>query len=258
MTKPNNEIHEVWNSFERNFSNQRSGLNITQLKDLRDSIFCPGPYYYYVVDFSTRQCSYVHESVSDFFGISPSDFSFERIVNGIHPDDVAFAVECEKMVHEFLYNRIDRRDITSYKINYSIRIKNKDDEYKMISHQALTLSTDEDDKIAHVLNIHTDVSHLFSINNNKISFLGINGRPSFCRIDPFNPEFQDNKSGLSFSDRETEIIRHVADGLTTLEISGHLHISEETVKTHRKNILAKAGCKNMPELIAKCVREAVI
>ena len=258
MAKPNEEIHEVWNTLERNFSSEQSGLDITQLQDLRDSIFCPGPYYYYIVDFSTRECSYVHESITDFFGIPTTDFSFERIIDGIHPDDVPFAVECEKVVHEFLYKRIRPEDITSYKVNYCIRIKNKEDEYKMISHQALTLSTDEDNKIAHVLNIHTDVSHLFSANNKKISFLGMNGRPSIYGIDPFNPEFEGEEPALLFSKREIDIIKLIADGLSTHQISDRLYISYDTVKTHRRNILSKSGCKNMPELIAKCVREAVV
>jgi len=258
MTTPKKQIHEVWNSLERNFSSQQSGLDYAKLQDLRDSIFSPGPYYYYIIDFSTRKCSYVHESVTDFFGISTADFSFDLLLNAIHPDDVPFVVQCEKMVHQFLYEEIEPEDITSYKKAYCLRIKNKEEAYKMISHQALTLTTDKNNRIGHVLNIHTDVSHLFSANNKKISFLGLNGKPSYYGIDPYLEKIEKIKSVIMFSKREIEIIKLIADGLSTHQIGEKLFISNDTVKTHRRNILSRSNCNNMSELIAKCVRESII
>lgn len=43
----------------------------------------------------------------------------------------------------------------------------------------------------------------------------------------------------SLTDRETEVLRHIALGRTNKEIAATLHVSEETVKTHVGNILAK-------------------
>lgn len=47
----------------------------------------------------------------------------------------------------------------------------------------------------------------------------------------------------SLSPREIEIIRLVARGMTSAEISQQLFLSEHTVDTHRKNILRKTGVK---------------
>lgn len=41
--------------------------------------------------------------------------------------------------------------------------------------------------------------------------------------------------------RETEIIRKIAEGLTTREIAGQLFLSEFTINTHRRNICRKLG-----------------
>lgn len=51
------------------------------------------------------------------------------------------------------------------------------------------------------------------------------------------------------SDRELEIMEHVADELTNPEIAKKLFISEFTVKTHRKNFSQKTGIKKRKELI---------
>lgn len=49
--------------------------------------------------------------------------------------------------------------------------------------------------------------------------------------------------------REIEILGYIMNGLTNHEIAGKLFISYETVKSHRKNILAKTGAKNTASLI---------
>ena len=41
------------------------------------------------------------------------------------------------------------------------------------------------------------------------------------------------------TERENEVLRLVADGLTNHEIAGRIHLSEKTVKSHVSNILTK-------------------
>ncbi|MBC8083072.1 MAG: helix-turn-helix domain-containing protein [Hymenobacter sp.] len=51
------------------------------------------------------------------------------------------------------------------------------------------------------------------------------------------------------SAREQEILRLVADGMTTAQIVEKLHTSPRTVETHRRNIMEKAGAKNTAALV---------
>lgn len=53
------------------------------------------------------------------------------------------------------------------------------------------------------------------------------------------------------TDREVELIRLIANELTMKEIAGKLFLSEHTVKTHRKNIMAKMDVKNTAGMIKK-------
>ncbi|GAB5408650.1 MAG: response regulator transcription factor [Balneolaceae bacterium] len=60
-----------------------------------------------------------------------------------------------------------------------------------------------------------------------------------------------NEELSPLTDREVELIRLIADELTMKEIAERLFLSEHTVKTHRKNIMAKMDVKNTAGLIKK-------
>lgn len=51
------------------------------------------------------------------------------------------------------------------------------------------------------------------------------------------------------SNREIEILKHITEGLTNQEIADKLFLSNRTVDTHRKNILAKLALKNTAALV---------
>jgi DNA-binding NarL/FixJ family response regulator len=58
--------------------------------------------------------------------------------------------------------------------------------------------------------------------------------------------------------RELEVLSLIAEGNTTGSIASKLSIQINTVKTHRKNMLKKTGCKNITELIYKATKEGII
>jgi len=64
--------------------------------------------------------------------------------------------------------------------------------------------------------------------------------------------------GLSLTTRELEIVKLVAEGYTTAEISKMLCRSVHTINTHRKNILNKLGLNNPSELVLYAVKRGLI
>lgn len=63
---------------------------------------------------------------------------------------------------------------------------------------------------------------------------------------------------LSLTPREREILKLIADGLTSRQIAGSLHLSVNTVNWHRTNIMNKAGTHNVAELIRYAVQSKLI
>lgn len=51
------------------------------------------------------------------------------------------------------------------------------------------------------------------------------------------------------STREIDVLKLVLCGLPNSEIASNLHISENTVKFHVRNILKKTGCANRKEMV---------
>jgi DNA-binding NarL/FixJ family response regulator len=62
----------------------------------------------------------------------------------------------------------------------------------------------------------------------------------------------------SLTDREVEVLRHVADGRRNRDIAERLFISEETVKVHIKHIMEKLGAADRTQAVAIAVRRGII
>jgi two-component system NarL family response regulator len=60
------------------------------------------------------------------------------------------------------------------------------------------------------------------------------------------------------TERELEVLRLVAQGLSNREIAGELYISENTVKNHVRNILEKLHLHSRMEAVVYAVREKLL
>lgn len=69
---------------------------------------------------------------------------------------------------------------------------------------------------------------------------------------------EEEQEGTRITNRENEILQMLARGLTTKEIADKLCVSNYTIESHRKNMLAKTGVSNTAELIVWGVGEGFI
>jgi len=65
-------------------------------------------------------------------------------------------------------------------------------------------------------------------------------------------------SPVNLTEREIEITRLVADGMTSKKIADKLFLSFHTVHTHRKNIMKKLGIKTVSELTLYAINVGLV
>lgn len=71
-------------------------------------------------------------------------------------------------------------------------------------------------------------------------------------------EAHEPKSHADLTDREQEVLCHLAQGLTNREIAEVLAIGNETVKTHVSRVLAKLGTRSRTEAALHAWREGLV
>lgn len=71
-------------------------------------------------------------------------------------------------------------------------------------------------------------------------------------------KIQDSVAEIELTKREVEILIHITEGLTNIEIGKKLFISDRTVDTHRTNLMKKLNVKNVAGLIRFAYTNALI
>lgn len=255
-------VFGIWNSHENYLGKRSAAPENHKVVDYLANIFCPGHFFYYIIDSPSLTFDFVSPSVKELLDLAPEQFTMQSFFELIHPDDLGFFMKCEDIVAYFLKSCILPEKMTKYKISYCFRLRTKTRGYRMFLIQTITIKTTADGALLKVFGSQTDISHITNINNYKLSLIGLDGEPSYMELDVMNHKVLDDYTPFQlnhpFSKRELQILRLLALGKNTPEIADELFISKHTVETHRKNILLKGETKNVVELIAKCIRNGVI
>jgi DNA-binding NarL/FixJ family response regulator len=64
--------------------------------------------------------------------------------------------------------------------------------------------------------------------------------------------------GPPLTQREHEVLAHLARGLTNAEIAGELFLGVETVRTHVGNLLAKLGARDRTQAVVIAYRTGLV
>jgi DNA-binding NarL/FixJ family response regulator len=66
------------------------------------------------------------------------------------------------------------------------------------------------------------------------------------------------KTSITLSPRETEVLRLVADGLSNQKIAEKLGLGLETVKTHMRHIMEKLAVSDRTEAAVKAMKQGIV
>jgi len=98
----------------------------------------------------------------------------------------------------------------------------------------------------------------------KAIYATAKGQKFFCNkildilLEKHNQKEEEDCEPTNLSQRESEILKLIAEGNSTLSIADKLHLSHHTVNTHRKNILKKLKIKSPTELVIYAINTGII
>jgi DNA-binding CsgD family transcriptional regulator len=215
-------------------------------------------YYYYLYDTVNHEIIFVSESIEPILGIARAEFNLNVLFNHVHLKDRSHILACEALFCQYFSSYINRRDYTSYTSSYCFRVRVASGLYHLLLHQGIAYSIDRNGFIRYMLYVDRLIEHAAVNNSMLASFKSSNGSPSYLGIDPYSTNGLIKFKNISFTKREEEIISMLSKGFTAEEIAGKLHLSFNTIRTHKQNLLRKAGVKNSIELVALALKMGVL
>ena len=66
------------------------------------------------------------------------------------------------------------------------------------------------------------------------------------------------ESPTALTDRELDVLQRLAHGRSTKEVAGEIAVSEETVKSHVKQIFKKLGVRDRTQAVAEALRRGLV
>ncbi|MCQ4035482.1 response regulator transcription factor [Kaistella montana] len=254
QTQSFHPLIEIWEHTQI-FHREITKLKSPPLKKVFSDFIAVGPYYHYTIDVASGTIRNVHENILKMHGIQEIPNTLSEIIALIHPDDLHFVLEAERMCYEKV-QEIGREHLLQLKTSYCFRMQTDKNKYELFHHQAIHTHITEEIKVAQTINIHTNIQHITSCNNYTALVTGIGERDDFYQIQFLSPNR--NQLAQRFTKREIEIIKLIANGFNTRKISELLNISHYTVETHRKKILGKTECRNSSELTRMALEQGII
>jgi DNA-binding CsgD family transcriptional regulator len=247
---PLNQTQKVWENIVKEGKRINLELDLEVYRKLLNIIY-EGEFYYWILDIPSAKVEYASPNVYDILGYTQDEFTLDLFFQIIHPNDVSFFLNFETKVGEF-FNSLDAKRVFNYKVRYDFRLRKKNGDYLQILHQVITIQTTENGGVLKTLGIHSDISHLKTQRNPELSFIGLNGEPSFINVE-VTTVFPPTKGLLT--KQEKVILKLLVEGKQSAEIAQILSVSKHTILNHRRNILTKTASSTTAELIAKSMKE---
>lgn len=247
------EAKKIWQDIARDAELETLSFELDVHKKLLN-IFQVGDFYYFIFNVREAEFEYISPEVTSVLGYDSQTLNANDFLKNIHPEDQPYFLNFENCLHRF-FRELPLDKIENYKVRYDFRIKNSKNEYVRILHQLVILQYDKFNNITKSLGIHTDITHLKNDGKPILSFIGLNGEPSYIDVKPQNLFLPVRNL---FSKREKEILQLLAEGKNSLEIADLLSVSKHTITTHRKNMLRKTETHSTIDLVMRAINEGWI
>ncbi len=221
-----------------------------------DQIMSVGPHFIYIFDCSTLRFHYLSRNVDKVIG-----YNYQFLIKKgtgfldeiVHHDDIQFVHDSLRKSWRFVISKPDATR-KAYSISFDCRLKKSDGQYVRILQQNKVINLDRKGNVLYILGICTDITHWNKDNQTSLTIVGPEEEQNFRCISPNNEVSYREK----LSTRQKQILQLLSEGYCSREISEELHISQNTVNVHRRNMLERLNLHNTNSLIKFAISHHII
>ena len=202
----------------------------------------PNDQFFSASDLGQMQYLFTSKRCLQILGVEPVELDPGFFMNAIHPDDLHRLVLGRTKMYQ-LAQEIYAAKAGSALMSFTLRFLNPEGEYLNLLGQAYFFYTTLPRDAAFLIQVVSNLDKGIKVNPDGHWYIGRD-------VSLF--KFPDEKllqMGSNLSDREYEIVKLIASGLSSKEIAAKLDLSIHTVNTHRSNILEKTGKATIADLI---------
>lgn len=249
-----NRLEKEWDkiSVERKSAEPIDGPAAVELHKKLLALFHVGDFYYYLFNLRAGEFEFISPEIVSILG-HPMELVMDIrfFLNLIHPDDQQWFLQVEAEMVRF-FNPMPHHEAQRYKVRYDFRMRRADGSYIRVLMQMLAIETDGAGVWTKTMCSHTDITFLKKEGRPSLSFIGIDGAPSY--IDVLADRTQLLKAKQLLTPREKQVLYLMAQGKLSKEIANDLYIDKATVDSHRKKMLRKTGAGTSGELLSIAFR----
>jgi len=213
--------------------------------------------YVYLLDYKSG--AYINMS-DNFGGYKAESFLKEGLNHTLeiyHPDHLVLFDQQIFPERLQILKGIPATEHRNYIFSYNLCIRNRKGEYEEFLQRNCFLSDDDGNPIF-------SIGILININqhqhDNKViqTVDRIDEKGYSENLPAFKAIYYINKEDKLFTKREKEVMLWMADGLSSKMIADKLHISENTIINHRRNMQEKSNMPNCTALVSYAIRNGII
>jgi len=198
--------------------------------------------FFAVMDLIQMKLCFTSKRCKQMLGILPEAANPYHFFEATHPDDIRRhslgRVKLFKVAQDIFIANQGLGLMSS-----NLRIRNSTGSYSCLLFQCYVFYSEIPYKTVYLFEVHTDIDWCKKIKHGYHYYVG-NDLTNFRY-----PDKELLSQGNLFTDRQFEIIKLIASGLSSEQIAKKLFLSTFTVNTHRGNILKKSGKAHLSELI---------
>jgi len=198
--------------------------------------------FFFIGDIIDVKIRYTSKLSTQMIGVEPADLSPYHFMEATHPDDLERHGRCRSKLFK-MANALFIAQKGSELLATNLKIRNAEGDYTDLLFQCCEFYSNIPYKTTYEIQVHTDINWYKKVKYEHYYYVG-NDLSQFRY-----PDEELLRLGNIYSRREFQIIQLIETGLNSEKIAEKLFISINTVNTHRRNILLKAGKQNISELI---------